>query len=335
MATTVDSAFNYFMTNFVNLDRDESTLARASHDWLINQIHGFGGKITDFPKLYSDMDIDFGSFARKTKIRELDDIDLIIVLSAEGSLYEETYFSGIKMNVPYTASTLLKYCHDGTNTINSKKIINKFVSSLSTVPNYAKAEVHRKQEAATLDLKSYAWTFDIVPAFFTKPDYFNKTYYLIPDGLGNWKKTDPRIDKDRVTQINQFHDGNILNVIRAIKYWNKRPTMPSMPSYLLENMILNYYNSNISPKASKYVDLEIVNILNHIHTAVFFAVNDPKGIQGDLNTISGDDKLKISTRAYLDFTKAIEAREFEHNSNHEAAIKKWGEVFGPFFPSFG
>ena len=45
--------------------------------------------------------------------------------------------------------------------------------------------------------------------------------YLIPDGNGNWKKTDPRIDAANVTNLNQQHNGNILKVIRLAKYWQK------------------------------------------------------------------------------------------------------------------
>ena len=158
--------------------------------------------------------------------------------------------------------------------------------------------------------------------------------YLIPDGKGHWKKTDPRIDRARVEAINTRHNRNVLNVIRVMKYWNKRTPSPSMGSYLLENIILDYYTIKIST-ASEYVDLEIVDVLNHISIAVYMTVYDPKGVQGDLNTLTADEKLKISNRASLDFERAKLARTYEVLENHEDSIKKWGEVFGSSFPSFG
>lgn len=49
----------------------------------------------------------------------------------------------------------------------------------------------------------------------------------------HWTKTDPRIDKNRVTDINVKLGGNMLNVVRMVKYWQRRKTMPTMNSYLL------------------------------------------------------------------------------------------------------
>lgn len=77
------------------------------------------------------MDIQFGSFARNTKIRELDDIDYILVFSAEGSTYWQSGFGEISLQVPETAADLRRYCDDGW--LNSRKLINKLVSSLSAV----------------------------------------------------------------------------------------------------------------------------------------------------------------------------------------------------------
>jgi hypothetical protein len=334
MTTNVNAAFHEFMVNHVNLDKDQTSTAKGSRGWLVGQIQAFPGKTElSFPKLYSDVDIYFGSFERKTKIRELDDIDIMIGLSAEGGHYN-TYMDRIEITVLDSATELKALCYDGTNNLNSRKVVNKFVSALSSVEHYKKAEIHRQQEAATLNLSSYAWCFDIVPAFFTKADALGKSYYLIPDGNGYWKKTDPRIDRQRVVDINQKHSGRVYNAIRIMKYWNRRPTMPSMPSYLLECMLLNYYASKATA-AREWVDMEATDLLYYIYSAVYYQVQDPKGIQGELNQLSDDEKSKISARAYADYLKAAEARQFETNKDHESSIKKWREVFGNNFPDYG
>ncbi len=189
------------------------------------------------------------------------------------------------------------------------------------------------KQAAVLNLTSYTWSFDIVPCFFTSEDSYGKTYYIIPDGNGDWMKTDPRIDRDRVTNVNQKHNGNVLNVIRIMKYWNKRPTMPSMQSYLIENMILDYYES-ISDIASAYVDIEITNVLAYINTHIHLSVNDPKGIQGDINNLSYEERNKIQNRSYNDYYKAIDARNFETDKDYKSSINKWREIFGTDFPEY-
>jgi hypothetical protein len=291
MPKTVDAAFGIFLSQFVNLDSDETKLARDSRDWLLTQIHSFPNKNGSFPRLYSEKDISFGSFARRTKKRELDDIDMMIALHAEGSCYHE-FTSGIEIHVSDSADRIRPLCFDGTNILSSRKVINKFIAMLVKVPQYEKAEIKRNMEAATLNLKSYSWVFDLVPCFFTRENCFGQDYYLIPDGQGNWKKTDPRVDRDRVTEVNQSHSGRIVNIVRLMKYWNRRPTMPSMSSYLLENMILDYYSIRFEPTASKYIDLEFLNVLRYIKDKVFFPVDDPKGIQGNINKLSHEEKTK-------------------------------------------
>lgn len=334
MATSVTSAFNEFQKDCVNLATADTQRAISSRDWLVDQIHVFPSRDTDFPALYTEKDIFFGSFARKTKKRPLDDIDIMICFHAQGSNYSESSNS-IEINVSDSAASLKKLCHDNTNILNSRKVINKFVSLLSKVPQYEKAEIKRNQEAATVKLASYEWNFDIVPCFHTVEDYLGRTYYLIPDGNGDWKKTDPRKDRDRVRSTNTCHNGNVLNAIRILKYWNKRPIMPSMNSYLIENMILDFYDSVFTSTASKYVDLEIPKLFLHIRNNVYGVVNDPKGIQGNINNLSEEEKSKIWNRANSDYYKATEARRLESEGNHRDSINKWIEIFGENFPDYG
>ncbi|MBD1212655.1 MAG: nucleotidyltransferase [Dolichospermum circinale Clear-D4] len=335
MAKTVNAAFEEFLKDFVNLDSQDTKKARSSRNWLIEeQIHSFPERYLYFPTLYSEKDIYFGSFARRTKKRPLDDIDIMIALSPEGSIYYEYSTDFIQIYVPDSAYKLKRLCSDGTNKLNSIKVINKFIALLDQVPQYQPADKHRNKEAATLKLKSYDWNFDIVPCFFTASDYTGRTYYLIPDGKGNWKKTDPRIDRDRVTQVNQYHDGNILNLIRLMKYWNKRPTMPSMGSYLLENMILDFYPIIKYEKASSYIQGEIAKLLAYININVFNIVNDPKLIQGNINNLDLEDKIKISSRAFQDYQKSLYAIELENKGYHSLAMNTWGEIFGNNFPVY-
>lgn len=332
MANTVIEAFNKFMADTVNLDPDRTKKARGSREWLVGQIETFPEGDTKFPSIYSEKNIFFGSFSRRTKKRPLDDIDIMICLKADGCTYLE-YADRIEITVPDTATRFKDYVNEGTSILNSRKIINAFIAKLAGVPQYKKAEIKRNLEAATLNLESYDWVFDIVPCFFTTEDAYKRTYYIIPDGKGNWKKTDPRLDSERVSKLNTAHEGNLLNVIRAIKYWNTRPTMPTMGSYLLENMILDYYAEQTTV-ASKYVDIEIVKVLLEIHRRVYNPVNDPKGIQGNLNNLSSEDKKKIFDRAYQDYAKAFDARQLENAKNDKDSIGKWIEIFGDKFPKY-
>ncbi len=334
MATTVIQAFDEFLDDKVDLDPTETKKARASRDWLIEQIHALATRVEDFPSLYTEKDIAFGSFARGTKIRELDDIDLMIGIHAQGAKYT-SYSDPIQIVVPDTPTPLQRYCNAGTHILNSRMVINKFVSALSDVPQYRQAEMKRTLEAATLNLTSYTWCFDIVPCFFTTPEADGREFYLIPDGYGNWKKTDPRKDRDVVGTLNRTHSGNMLKAIRVMKFWNRRRTAPAMSSYLFETLLLRYYLDRIYSTASKWVDVDIPGLLDHISTSVTGPIIDLKGIQGDINALSVTDREKISLKALQDRVVALEARIAETKQDQQESIRKWGQVFGPQFPAYG
>lgn len=332
MAKTVTSAFAEFLRDIVNLDSGITKLGRGSRDWLVDeQIKKLPASDDTFPNFHSSKKIYFGSFSRRTKIRELDDIDIMIILHADGCEYIEQH-DCIKIYPTDSTNRLKNYLTDDKLYLNSRRIINKFVSSLSEVHQYSSAIINRRGEAATLKLKSYSWNFDIVPAFLTNPDEYQRTYYLIPDGNGNWKKTDPRIDKNRTTEINTKHNGRILNIIRCIKYWQRKCGVPEMRSYLLETIMLNYYDARYA--ASEYVDYEIASALQHLSNAILNDVNDHKGIQGNINNLSWDVRYQIHFAASQDALKANDAISNEF-VNPEYAINKWREVFGKKFPEFG
>ena len=332
MASTVITAFNEFLKEKVNLDPEDTKSARLDRDNLRSRIQGLQTTIEYFPSLYTDADINYGSFSRRTKKRPLDDVDMFFCLMAQGATYDDYDPNNIILTTSNTGSNLYRYTNDDNVTINSIKILNKFKKSLESIYQYRAAEVNRRQEVILLNLVNKDWSFDIAPCFRTA-EVLGKSFYLIPNGTGDWKKADPRIDKERTASINQQNNGRILNLIRVVKYWNSRATMHTMSSYLLENMILNYYQYRTD--CSEFVDLSLPAIFNHISSAVYQSVADPKGFQGDLNTLTFEQKLSISTRAGSDYSKAVQARAYENNGDLKSSINKWREIFGSDFPTFG
>ncbi|CAD0007817.1 SMODS domain-containing nucleotidyltransferase [Flavobacterium salmonis] len=328
MAKTVNSAFTEFNRDYVNLDSDETKTARSSRDWLYTQLNNFPSNDVTFPFKYEEKHIKFGSFSRNTKTRELDDIDLIFCLGGNNATYSQ---SSIKPDEYYihtqNASDRLKNLSDDGK-LNSKKVVNKVVSSLSNISQYKSAEIHRRQEAATLNLTSYAWTFDIVPAFYT-----TSGFYLIPDGSGNWKAANPGLDHEYILSLNKKYNSSVHQLVRTLKYWNKRAKMPTISSYLFENFVLNFVESKT--ELSPHIDINIINFWNYLKSAVFNNVNDPKKICSNLNDLSLDDKRKISEKANDAYHKGYEAYRLEtEDQNQEASINKWREIFGSDYPQF-
>jgi len=318
------------MKDHVRLDDERNEIAKKSKAYLIEQVTKFPND-SKFPRYYDTVSIDYGSYSRRTKIRPLDDIDLMFILHAEGGQLNTRFDGAFDISLPATQSNLSDLCYDNSNILNSRKVINKFIEYLGNLTDYEKSDIKRNQEAAILKLKSYEWVYDIVPSFITNKATLGE-YFLIPDGNGRWKKTDPRIDKERTVNINGKRKVSVLDMIRIMKYWTARPTRPTMSSYLLENIILNYYDINES--STTYVDVELPNMFAIVYNQIQQRVDDPKGFQGDINTLNSNDRDSIQQRAKLDYNRAIEARQFETDGNHKSSIAKWGEIFGPNFPQY-
>lgn len=332
MATTVNIAFSEFLKDTVNLEPSVTKNARGSRDNLLSNIAEFDDK-DGFFDLCDSYNVHFGSFARRTKCRKLDDIDLMIGIAANGATYYEYSWD----NVILTGSTLNQAqidCTDSTGLLNSTKVINKFKKKLEQVREYSRSEVKRSGEAVVLNLISKDWSFDIVPCFHTVKENDGRSYYLIPNGSGGWKKTDPTIDREAVQSTNQKLNGKVLELIRLAKRWNKTKKAQTIPSYLLETLLLNYCNTK--NELSDYIDFRFRDVLIYIANNITNTLNDPKNIQGNINTLSKNDQLKLSQKARADYDKACEAIKFEtQEKNQEKAIKKWGEIFGEEFPIYG
>lgn len=329
MSYSVSAAFKKFMNESVNLDNEISKNGKKSRDWLVEQqILNFPVNDEKFPLLHPEPKMWFGSFARKTKIRDLDDIDLMIIMHAEQSSYVQV---GNTFHLsPGVGSRYENYLDDNGVYINSRRVVNKFVSALSAVWQYASAESKRQGEAATLKLKSHTWNFDIVPAFMTVPDSYGNTFYLIPDGCGNWKKTDPRIDKERTTRLNQKHNGKMLNIIRLMKYWKRKRGLSIIGSYLLETILLNRYDSLYQGDINEWIDEEFPHALRYLGSAIMNPVYDHKNIQGDINSLTTAERLKIREKATTDACIAEEAISQEF-LDPEASGKLWQQVLGTNF----
>ena len=330
MPYSVNSCFESFMRDSVNLDPERTTTARTSRNWLVHKIEDLAnyGKI---PPLYNGANhIFFGSFARNTKIRPLDDIDIMIVFDAQGcttdnvsKIVGKTY----PIYVNNAHAKLIPDYRDG-NVLNSRKMIEAIKRELGGIPKYNKAEIHRNQEAVTLQLSSYEWNFDIVPCFYTTTGF-----YVIPDGRGNWKGTDPRIDQSRVTQANQRFNGALLPAIRLMKYWKQIHWGDIVSSYLFENLMIDWANS-LYFFPPTYPQL-VKSVLDSLSLQIMKNYYDPKGFQGSINDLDLYDRRRSATKASQDALEASNAIRFEQNQMTGVAINKWIKILGNEFPRYG
>jgi len=333
VALTVKAAFDQFRKEVVDLDADEVDKARSSRDFLLDQIFGLPDKIADFPWL-TNRRLFFGSFARRTKIQPLDDIDLMIVMHGGGGYERQFPWERFQCRVdPGTMETPVRHLTDDQGYINSNRVLFKLRDALSDLPHYEKAELHKRGEAVTLKLGSYPWNFDIVPTFGVTDGQDPLVYFLIPDGKGHWKRTDPRRDDEYVTRVNQRHNGLALPIIRLLKYWNCRSQSPAMMSYWLETVVLNIFEE-IEPV--QFIQVGLYNFFARAISRVSQSCADPKGLGPDLDEdVDEDTRRKIVAALKRAAQIALSALQYEIQENHKLAISEWGKVFRQAFPTYG
>ncbi|WP_054726521.1 hypothetical protein [Paucilactobacillus hokkaidonensis] len=187
---SVDSWFKNYVSENINIDSKKSARARTSRNWLTSNIKDLSQKNEENLELYSDSEfaLKMGSFARKTQIRPLDDVDQMIIFSAKGSTanLDTSQWNQVFVNVPDSAPELKKM--DGENGLSSIKVLNYLKQLLNGISQYQSADIKRSQQALRLELSSYDWGFDIVPGFRTVDDEQGYYYYIIPNGNGTWEK---------------------------------------------------------------------------------------------------------------------------------------------------
>jgi hypothetical protein len=331
MPYTVWGAFDKFRKDNVDLDPSDTVKARSSRDYLVGQLKDLNSHDSDCPKITGH--VPFGSFARKTKIRPLDDIDLLALIAGSGVAVESTWDQYVfKLKIIDRYAFLARF-DDGSGYVSSTRLLNQIKKSLSKVKNYSKAEIKRTGEAIVLNLTSYTWVFDIVPSV-PVVNYYNSTdYYLIPNGSGNWKRTDPRKDTEFVTRVNKQHNFNLLPTMRLLKYWNARPHKPRLSSYYFETVALKVFdNSTVIdsfPKAIRY-------FFNIGTVYIDGSCPDPKGLGQALDKdVDAETKRKVKAAMNEAYSAAGDALTYEAQDKQEVAINAWKKVFGPAFPSYG
>lgn len=335
MAKTVAEAFRIFRENSVDLEPSETAKARATRDFLLNQLRELFRKNSDLPdiKNYSS----FGSFARRTKIRPLDDIDLLVVLDGSDIsfspgtyLFEQAPYLFTKNN-----DSPLKKFEDKDGYISSIKVLNKMVSSLRHVSNYKKAEIKRDQAATVLNLSSYIWTFDIVPAFeFTNLFSKQVSCYVIPDGKGGWMKTDPRVDAESTSRLNEKYDKRFLSYLRLLKYWNKLDlNKPKLNSYYFETLVGKVFDGH--SKEIKTVQEAILYFFKNCPRFLKVSCPDPKeygpALDKNLESKTKDKIIEEMKDMLFLCEKAI---YYEGKQRHREAVLLWHIIFGQEFPIY-
>jgi len=274
----------------------------------------------------------FGSFARRTKIQPLDDIDLLVELNGNGLTLASTFFGG-PQRLRVDRSVWPAAFVTSTGHLNSVVVVNALGRYLKGTSHYQATPKVRNAQALVLRPIRHPWSFDLVPAFAIKsrnrPD--KTDHYLIPDGKGNWQETDPRRDALLTRQVSQQLNGQ-LGLTRLVKYWNRRPTQPRLGSYHIEAIMAEVLGSQVfqADHTAQMLSYAFAGLANR----VLRPFPDPKGLGGPIDAyLTTAQRRAVSQAATLAATALREA-SLTHQSAPGTALAQMRRVFGASFPAW-
>ncbi len=232
------------------------------------------------------------SYKRWTKISPIDDLDIIFNVNF-GNTHIENYNSltYIALNYWTYENHQLKNFSVWDNNIEKYivhpvKIINHIWNIISS--RYTSTENKwRNWECYSVRLSSYNLSIDCLPYTWVK----NEDYKLIPYWWNNlsWKKTNPRLDEEKLNILNNEFNWKVKWVIKIIKYWNKeKNTTKKFKSYILESLIYRAVKKNC------YSRYSYTEILKEVVQYIYWNVEKHRNIKD----ICGYDFMHYSLDTY-------------------------------------
>lgn len=298
MPYTTYFAFSQFRSEKVDIAKSNSDSAKRSRNWLQQQLIRVANNDLNLPRLTGSYK-SFGSFSRKTKTCPLDDIDMLILLKHSGLTPHQVWgrTNQYRLHVQDTSAPN-SFLKNSDGYINSTVVLNRFKSGLNSIAQYRNSEIKRNGVAVTLNLLTYDWVFDLVPAFPIEDYYGRVTHYLIPDGSGLWMATDPRKDQNLISAANQAQNGKLIPLIRLIKYWNlKSYAAPRLGSYYLETMLINGLRHHYP--ALWGVRKSVPLAFDALASQLYGSCSDPKGFDQPLDTnVPWETKRKVQEKGH-------------------------------------
>ena len=254
---------NYFETIIRNISPTQKRISQAStsHNYIRNYIYYKSKKGEFFPINNSFLT---GSYSRHTKIEPLDDIDMFIVISAQGARLTFLYDNNL---VPVGRNSLWNCFTDDNGNISSIKVLNLLKELVEE--RYPKStKIRRDGQVVNVYLSSYKMGLDIVPAFQVQ-NLFGPPHFLIPIGHNHtgWMKTNPLLDYEKVQRLHNRHNNKFRGLVKLVKYWNVNCNKKRLRNYHIEAIAIEIFSNTFFPvrsysealykffnKAENYVD---------------------------------------------------------------------------------
>jgi len=246
----VSSAIQAYIVNNITLNQCNIEKAASSRKWFLTRLENSIASNTNL-SLYSEPFVYFGSYFKRTKVKAVDEYDILVVFDTNTGYYTNNGtiqgrgLGRVNPNYLFSHKLYLKY----TISLSPSKFLNQLKYAVQNVVQAFNGEApERCGQAITATIKSQNLKIDLVPAcIFT--DGTGNIFYTIPKGDQNngWIVTSPKEDKNLLNNVAEGKK-NFKNVIRILKRIKETYNF-SISSFTVETSVIlsgqNYWSDNL------------------------------------------------------------------------------------------
>ena len=279
---TTAGAFDLFDEN-LKLDPRERATAERCHNDVTELLRSFGLIVYAFLQ---------GSFARKTMIRPLRDIDKVVILAP--SLWGLT----------------------------PDQVMDRIQAVLAA--RYPDGTFRRTRHSLQIDFGPTSFYFDIVPAWETTTD--DDDVLIANRETGNWERSNTRELIRVVAERNDDTNGRFIHQARMGKQAVKHLLDGIVPGLHVESF------AYLAIEESMAHDVAAARILDTAARLLGNRYHEPTGkdlISARLKPDVVYRAKPVLTRAAADARRALQLAK---DGKHEAAVEIWHAIFGDDFP---
>jgi len=207
------------------------------------------------------------------------------------------------------------------------KLPSEVLKSVQKALTY-KTTVRRNGQAVSLSYTTWP-TVDIVPVFFTHENG-TITHYNVPDmNAETWVPSRPKVHAEAIANAASLYGENFRKIIKMVKAWNLAHS-DCLQSYHIEVLALKVLTGNLSD-----LSWSVFSFFNEARALLTAPLWHDKGYVDSY--LGSGDRYKILKRFDTAIGIARDAWYFTYppNSDHQAAIGRWKQLFGGQFPSYG
>ena len=279
----------YVNDAFANL-KSTLEIGKTEQDQAVRRHH----QIRDHVRETWTLEDDFltGSYRRDTKTKKLKDVDIFVVIDADGPQ------GHLRQLGPAAVLGEL------ANVLRSK-YPDVYPDRMACVIAFGNEE----------DIMS----FDVVPAF----DRAGGGYEIPDTRTGGWISTNPRLHHEMSTAKNTACGGKFVPFVKMVKGMNRHLDEPVKPSFLLEVMAQNIVLEPFGeyPEEMRWF---LATAVEQIHDPW----PDPADLGPDVNTMSKLERDAAAIALAGALTTAEKAIELTADGHERAAVEQWRELFG-------